>query len=696
LVPGIYDEQVEILTIPGSSSQQTVTIQSQPGDTAEITHLSTVEDSNYVIRIKGADHIRLRDLKLSATGNPLAVVLDLYKGAHQIDINGNRLIGIAATQNDVRQAIIRSDDSYSRSRIIQNNRIANGSLTIFMKREQNNFDYPPGTVIRNNTLTNSGYTGIFLQFHDAPVVEANRIQSNYNGIQLSSCTHDLQITKNIIDSEGGYGINLGSCDATAVNRGIIANNFVHVGGVSLARGISLTTANFFDIFYNNVNITSTHTSNGRALYVNSGNDLHIFNNIFKNGGGGYAYYISTPSAVNSSDYNNLYSSGLNFAYWNGVLIDLGALQIVSGMESHSISVDPNYLSDTDLHVSNASLNSAAIPVPEVTLDIDGQTRNPSLPDIGADEFGTSGSQHFAAISAGLTGINYSSVSWGDFDNDGDLDLLMAGSRSGGELTDIFRNDGSGIFTPLNAGLPGLTHSSVAWGDYNNDNLLDFVITGSFFGTGNFYSEIYRNDGNEIFTPISSSLPDINRGCVSWGDYNNDGKLDLIITGLVGANSISEIYRNDGNDMFTAINSGLPGVSNSSVSWGDYDSDGDLDLLLSGSTGSYEITEIYRNDGPNTFTPINANFPGLTRSSVAWGDYNEDGRLDLIISGSFFGTGNYYTEIYKNLGNDQFNPIYSVIRDIQRGTVAWGDHDNDGDLDLLLCGLDGSNPFSRTE
>ncbi len=71
--------------------------------------------------------------------------------------------------------------------------------------------------------------------------------------------------------------------------------------------------------------------------------------------------------------------------------------------------------------------------------------------------------------------------------------------------------------------------------------------------------------------------------MAWGDYDNDGDLDILLTGDTGTEIISRVYRNDG-ETFADISAPLPGVKLGSVAWGDYDNDGDLDVLLSGDTG----------------------------------------------------------------------------------------------------------------
>ena len=98
--------------------------------------------------------------------------------------------------------------------------------------------------------------------------------------------------------------------------------------------------------------------------------------------------------------------------------------------------------------------------------------------------------------------------------------------------------------------------------------------------------------------------------------------------------LSKMYRNNGDNSFTEQTSiTLTGVAYSSVAWGDYDNDGDLDILLTGDNGSSRISKIYRNNGNNTFTEqTSIALTGVDSSSVAWGDYDNDGDLDILLTG----------------------------------------------------------------
>src|SRR6266540_1591627 len=300
-----------------------------------------------------------------------------------------------------------------------------------------------------------------------------------------------------------------------------------------------------------------------------------------------------------------------------------------------------------------------------------------------------GAQIFADINAGLPAVSASSVAWGDYDNDGRLDILLTGySSSLGNIARVYHNDGGGSFTAINAGLPGVYQGSVAWGDYDNDGKLDILLSGYSSAYGNI-SRVYHNDGGGSFSDVNAGLPGVNNSSVAWGDYDNDGDLDILLAGSSSTGNIARVYRNNGNGSFTNINAGLPGMHWGSVAWGDYDNDGQLDILISGPFSGYaESTRIYHNNGNGTFTDINAGLPGVDAGSAAWGDDDNDGQLDILL------IGNYTARVYRNDGNGSFSDVDAGLPSIIIGSAAWGDYDNDGKLDILLTGNNDGAALAR--
>ncbi len=371
-----------------------------------------------------------------------------------------------------------------------------------------------------------------------------------------------------------------------------------------------------------------------------------------------------------------------------------------------------------------------------------------------DNIGVFSSGIFTVLSGiTMTGLGGGSIAWGDYNNDGYLDILSTGQKVGGEAASlIYKNNGDNTFTEqVSMNIPGVYYSSCAWGDFNNDDLLDFVLTGynqalgpisriyknngnsSFTWmetislTGVFYSSaswadydndgdldlliagqnlsiglittIYRNDGNNTFTEQTGLLlKPVYKGSVAWGDYNNDGLLDILITGLDGvtasARNNSSLYKNNGNGSFTEQTGiEITDVGLSSVAWGDYDNDGNLDILLTGSTGyqpDYKpVTKVYHNNGDNSFTELTgSSIIGISMSSAEWGDYNNDGHLDILLTG--FSESTLEFSIYLNNGNNGFNELTALnIPGAYYCNTSSADYDSDGDLDILFTGNTGT-------
>ena len=237
----------------------------------------------------------------------------------------------------------------------------------------------------------------------------------------------------------------------------------------------------------------------------------------------------------------------------------------------------------------------------------------------------------------IPGVYYGVSTWGDCDNDGDLDLFMSGYSTDvqGPYTELFMNQGSGLFKPMDllahteSLSPGeepcaLYMCDADWGDYDNDGDLDLIIIGKD-KDGYPHTHLYTNQGDGTFQLADDVFNDNYWGEVSWGDYNGDGKTDLVINGVSG----THFYRNNGNGMFHEIDLDISeSVGDGTVDWGDYDNDGDLDLLIMGDSE----TMVYSYVGGDQFIKVDTDMPGGQYSCARWGDWDGDGALDIALSG----------------------------------------------------------------
>ena len=291
----------------------------------------------------------------------------------------------------------------------------------------------------------------------------------------------------------------------------------------------------------------------------------------------------------------------------------------------------------------------------------------------------------------LFGLWYSESDWGDFDNDGDLDLLMAGygPTSGQGYHKFYRNDGNSAFALLDLGITGTGNGSVAFADLDGDNDLDAFVCGQS-ATGVDFSGIYINEAAS-FILSDAVIPHRISSSVRFGDYDCDGDLDILLTGGTvddTSTSFIHIFRNDGDFNFSQVDVNAPGIRYGNADFGDYNNDGWLDIALTGSAGtSNYISKILAGNSEGTFSETGATLPGLRYSRISWYDFDCDGDLDLLLSGSSSNSEPSVFKLFRNDGDDVFTdvPQPNVIGERQ-GDVAWGDINNDGYPDLIVNGL----------
>ena len=221
-----------------------------------------------------------------------------------------------------------------------------------------------------------------------------------------------------------------------------------------------------------------------------------------------------------------------------------------------------------------------------------------------------------------------------------------------DQTVILEASGLSFTEDTSISLPGVNLSSVAWADYNGDGKQDFLLTG-WDNSSSSISKLYKNTGSGFSEDTSVSLPGVSYSSVAWADYNGDGKQDLLLTGYDGSGYISKLYKNTGSGFIEDTSVSLPGVSGSSVAWADYNGDGKQDFLLTGLDSyssetkiSNKISKLYKNTGSGFIEDTSVSLPGVGWSSVAWADYNGDGKPDLLLTGED-NSYNYISKLYKN-------------------------------------------------
>lgn len=397
--PGTYTGRLTIGSYVGMSPVNTLTIKSLNNDTsAIITDSATATTNNWIINLNGAKYVTIQSLKLVAKYHATyGTCLLIGNSSKYNTVIGNSFVGVQSTSTATSQAVIFSTDINSKANNIIGNSLYNGSIGVYMVGSSTT-SRMDSIYVYKNIIRDYYQNGIQINYSNSPVIDSNVIVTATagasvarTGINFNYGYDQVKITRNSIDvsnSTSLIGVLFGNGTATITTKSLIANNFVTLVNATgtTAYGLRIYPASYVVIANNSLYVTGTSLTETRGINCVGGSFNEVINNnVVSNN---YpCFYEGT--AVTYSDYNNFFSTANRYAYFPGSYQNYttqAALSAASQKDSNTVSVDPLFYSNTNLHTLAGSLNGVAKVLPQVTVDIDGELRSLTSPDIGADEF----------------------------------------------------------------------------------------------------------------------------------------------------------------------------------------------------------------------------------------------------------------------------------------------------------------------
>jgi len=315
-------------------------------------------------------------------------------------------------------------------------------------------------------------------------------------------------------------------------------------------------------------------------------------------------------------------------------------------------------------------------------------------------------------------VRFGALAAGDYDGDGDDDVFLTGELENGEVHAALYQYVERRVTPIPNASPkidaiyqridfpkrDLKGGSVVWRDLNNDGQLDILVTGLAVEEATTTTTIYRpatdiyiNGGGTFFINGTSGLPGVHRSRADAADFNGDGVMDVVLGGETASGLVMGVWLGNGDGTFRPGPTSFEALALSSLDISDMDDDGDMDFIVGGFTATGRPTvRLFENDGSGVFTRSEQGFPELYFASTAFGDIDFDRDSDIIVAGGQLSPSILRGETYVFRNNTtQFDGFRSGLTGLFGGGAFFRDMDGDQDLDFVTWGQeDLSDPESQ--
>lgn len=390
--PGTYAEQVRLGPLPGVDQDQGVVFQAENGDKASVilTYFAPNTTNNYTVLLDSSKYVTLKSLTIRSENKSYSTVLAMRNGTAYNTIIGNNLMApVDASSSNVYVSTLQSGTLAWRSNhsnLFEANEIWNGAAGLVIQHNYPESNRDKGNIVRNNTFRQQRNDGISMRYQESPQIVGNDIKSAsnnyYTGIELNNCYRALLVSKNkVVVNNGNRCIYLGSCSNNDTAPSLIVNNFCTLKGNNA--GVALGIYSCVDIqVYHNTVFNTDLGPDAKAFESLYGSRNSIVNNIFVSKGAGVAANYGDVGNAERIDYNNYFATSDILFAGSPTLEEWQTKQRV---DSHSVSMNPLFVSDTNLRALEFNLNTLGTPLDKVLDDIDGELRSTVHPALGADE-----------------------------------------------------------------------------------------------------------------------------------------------------------------------------------------------------------------------------------------------------------------------------------------------------------------------
>lgn len=449
---GSYNDNVDldVTNIYFPNGSKNITFQSFTGRRDVILISEAAQQTT--IKLNGIDKVTINNIRVVNRNIVTGIGIQLLNGANNCTIknceitvdsisNAKGFVGIlGANMGTVAQnyALTGSVGGTAKYLTLKYNKISGGHYGIALLGAASPRD--TATIIDSNIIQQTTYYGVYVNYSTNAKIRGNKVyfrpsaDQKSTGYFLANITTfspgNIEVVRNYVTDAGQYGIYMSSVIGTGAptNKYVNINNNMITGGffnnfsspafnaTETPVGMYLNTVGWANVFFNSVLMDAptkvNNVDNTTSFYINGSpatGNVYVYNNIFYNAYKGYAYYNgSATNSVIASDNNDIFVAQLDtnannqtgFAWYAGAArVKPSELQITSTRDKNSLSVDPLFFSNSDLHTLSAELNQkgSSAPLSQAQFDYDGEVRdgiyNANPPDIGCDEFGPGGNDY---------------------------------------------------------------------------------------------------------------------------------------------------------------------------------------------------------------------------------------------------------------------------------------------------------------